>query len=98
VFPRDLETPIELLETIGEDAAMGKMMDTAWEECDLVEVVPGRCGGRPTIRGTRIEPGVILVEEEHGRTAEQTHESFPDLSVDAIRRLRSFAHDHQLTL
>lgn len=77
---------------------MSKSMDLAWEECDLVEVVPGRCGGRPTIRGTRIEPGVILVEEECGRTPEQTQASFPELSADVIRRLRSFAHDHQLTL
>jgi uncharacterized protein (DUF433 family) len=76
---------------------MSKSTDIDWTECDLVEAVPGRCGGRPTIRGTRIEPDVILVDEEHGRAPEQTHESFPELSLDAIRRLRAFAHDHQLT-
>jgi uncharacterized protein (DUF433 family) len=77
---------------------MSKRIEIDWTECDLVERVPGRCGGRPTIRGTRIEPGVIVVDEEYGRTPEQTHESFPELTVGAIRRLRAFAHDHQLTL
>jgi uncharacterized protein (DUF433 family) len=77
---------------------MNKSIDMEWTESPDIEVVPGRCGGRPTIRGTRIEPGVIVVDEEFGRTPEQTHESFPELPVDAIRRLRAFAHDHQLTL
>jgi hypothetical protein len=33
-------------------------------------------GGRPVIKGTRIEPEVVLVDEEYGRTPE-THESYP---------------------
>lgn len=77
---------------------MSKGIEIDWSECDLVERVPGRCGGRPTIRGTRIEPGVVIIDEEYGRTPEQTHRSFPELSVDAIQRLRAFARDHQLTL
>ncbi len=77
---------------------MSESLEIDWTECELVERVPGRCGGRPTILGTRIEPGVILVDEEYGRTPEQTHESFPELSVEAIQRLRSFAHEHQLTV
>jgi uncharacterized protein (DUF433 family) len=67
-----------------------------WRECPEVEVVSGRCGGRPTIKETRIEPGIIVLEEEYGRTAQQTHESFPELSVEAILRLRGWAHAHQL--
>jgi uncharacterized protein (DUF433 family) len=31
-----------------------------WLNCEEVEVVHGRCGGRPTIRGTRIEPDPIV--------------------------------------
>jgi uncharacterized protein (DUF433 family) len=68
----------------------------AWEECDLVERVPGKAGGRPVIRGSRIEPDVILVDEEYGRTPEQTHASFPTLPVDTILKIRAFAHNHQL--
>ena len=31
-----------------------------WVDCEEVEVVAGRCGGRPTIKGTRIEPDLIV--------------------------------------
>jgi len=30
-------------------------------------------GGRPLIKGTRIEPDTIIVDEEYGRSPEQTH-------------------------
>lgn len=68
-----------------------------WEGCELVERVPGKCGGRPVIKGTRIEPDLILIEEEHGRAAEETHADFPTLPVDTILKIRAFAHAHQLT-
>jgi uncharacterized protein (DUF433 family) len=68
-----------------------------WLECDDIEAVPGKCGGRPVIRGTRIEPDLILIEEEQGRTPEQTHADFPTLPIETIIRLRAFAHQHQLT-
>jgi uncharacterized protein (DUF433 family) len=68
-----------------------------WTECDLIEEVLGKVGGRPVIKGTRIEPDVVLVDEEYGRTPEQTHASFPTLPVETIRAIRAFAHKHQLT-
>ena len=67
-----------------------------WDDCDVIEQVSGKAGGRPVIKGTRIEPDVILVEEEYGRTPEQTHASFPTLSVETILEIRAFAHKHQL--
>jgi uncharacterized protein (DUF433 family) len=48
-----------------------------WTGCDAVEQVPGKVGGRPVIKGTRIEPDVVLIDEEYGRTPEQTHASSP---------------------
>ena len=68
----------------------------SWADCGLIERVPGKCGGRPVVKGTRIEPEVILMDEEYGRTPEQTHDSFPTLPVDTIRAIRAFAHQHQL--
>lgn len=62
-----------------------------WTDCDLVERVPGKMGGRPVIKGTRIEPETVLIDEEYGRTPEQTHESFPTLSVETIKAIRAFA-------
>jgi uncharacterized protein (DUF433 family) len=67
-----------------------------WQDCSEIEVVPGKVGGRPVIKGTRVEPEVILVDEEYGRTAEQTHASFPTVSVDTILKIRAFAHKYQL--
>jgi uncharacterized protein (DUF433 family) len=66
-----------------------------WLECDQIEAVPGKMGGRPVIRGTRIEPDLILAEEECGRTPEETRADFPTLSLDAILKVRAFAHKHQ---
>jgi uncharacterized protein (DUF433 family) len=67
-----------------------------WQDCAEIEVVPGKVGGRPVIKGTRVEPDVILVDEEYGRSPEQTHASFPTVAVDTIRKIRAFAHQHQL--
>lgn len=69
----------------------------SWDDCEEVERVPGKMGGRPVIKGTRIEPETVLTDEEYGRTPEQTHASFPTLSVDTILKIRAFAHQHQLT-
>jgi uncharacterized protein (DUF433 family) len=67
-----------------------------WTGCEAIEQVPGKVGGRPVIKGTRIEPDVVLVDEECGRTPEQTHASFPTVPVDTIVKIRAFAHKHQL--
>jgi uncharacterized protein (DUF433 family) len=68
-----------------------------WKGCDAIEQVPGKVGGRPVIKDTRVEPDVVLVDEEYGRTPEQTHTSFPTLPIDTIRAILAFAHKHQLT-
>jgi uncharacterized protein (DUF433 family) len=68
-----------------------------WTGCAVIEQVPGKVGGRPVVKGTRIEPEVILIDEEYGRTPEQTHADFPTLPLDTILKIRAFAHKHQLT-
>jgi uncharacterized protein (DUF433 family) len=67
-----------------------------WLECDEIEAVPGKMGGRPVIKGTRIEPDLILTEEEYGRKPEETQADFPTLSIDTIMKVRAFAHKQQL--
>jgi uncharacterized protein (DUF433 family) len=62
-----------------------------WMECSEIEAVPGKVGGRPVIKGTRIEPDLVVVEAEHGRTPEETHAGFPTLSVQSIRAVLVFA-------
>ena len=41
---------------------MGRRVTIDWTDCDLVERIPGKCGGRPTIKGTRIEPDAIVTD------------------------------------
>jgi len=66
-----------------------------WTECELVEKVPGKMGGRPVIKGTRIEPETMLVYEQHGYSPEQTHAEYPTVPVETIRRICLFASQHQ---
>jgi uncharacterized protein (DUF433 family) len=65
-----------------------------WTGCNLVETDPEKVGGKPIVKGTRIPAEVVIVDEQFGRTPEQTHESFPSLSLPTIRALRAFAHSH----
>ena len=61
-----------------------------WEGCEYVERVAGKVSGRPVIKGTRIEPDVLLVEAEFGRSPEETHEDFPTLPVKTIRMIQAY--------
>lgn len=69
-----------------------------WTGCDLVETDPDKVAGKPVIKNTRIPADVALVDEDYGRTPEQTQSSFPTLSIQTIRALRAFAHSKQLLL
>jgi uncharacterized protein (DUF433 family) len=69
--------------------------DMDWQGCDLVERVPGKMGGRPVIKGTRIEPDGIVIDYELGSPIEEIHENFPTLTVDTISKLLAFANSKQ---
>jgi uncharacterized protein (DUF433 family) len=72
-----------------------KIMTVDWSECDLVESVAGKMGGRPVVKGTRIPADTILTDEELGATVEETQESFPSLSLDTIRSIRAYGRSHK---
>ncbi|MGA8029433.1 MAG: DUF433 domain-containing protein [Bryobacteraceae bacterium] len=42
-----------------------------WRDCDLVEAIPGKLGGRPVIKDTRVEADLIPESIELGQTPEQ---------------------------
>jgi uncharacterized protein (DUF433 family) len=69
-----------------------------WEGCEFVERVAGKVGGRPVIKGTRIEPDLLLVEAELGRSPEQTHEDFPTLPVSVIRAVQAHAEAQERSM
>src|SRR4051794_30079138 len=37
-----------------------------WTECALIETVPGKRGGNPVVKGTRLRPEDLLVNGEQG--------------------------------
>jgi uncharacterized protein (DUF433 family) len=63
-----------------------------WAECPIVERVPGKAGGAPVVKGTRILADVIVEEFEAGSSLEEIHENYPKLSGDTIRDLIAFAN------
>jgi uncharacterized protein (DUF433 family) len=66
-----------------------------WSDCEIVERVPGKMGGRPVIKGTRIEPDTIIQDYELGSPIDEIHRNFPTVSVDTIRNVIAFARNHQ---
>ena len=78
--------------------AVEKIVTVDWSECELVESVPEKVGGRPVVKGTRVPADTILTDRELGATVEETHESFPSLSVETIRSLRAYGHSRKLLL
>lgn len=66
-----------------------------WLECEEIEAVPGKMGGVPVVKGTRVEPDTILTDFELGSPVEEIHDNFPTVPVATIRRLIAFAHQRQ---
>lgn len=66
-----------------------------WTGCEVVERVEGRCGGRPTIVGTRVWPEIFTEHAEYGYSAEEMHDLFPSASVEQIQRVLEFASRKQ---
>ena len=61
---------------------------------DLLEritIEPGKCGGKPCIRGMRIPVSEVLGLLAHGLTAQQVLEQLPDLEMEDIRAALEFA-------
>jgi uncharacterized protein (DUF433 family) len=66
-----------------------------WNDCNLVERVPGKMGGRPVVKGTRIEPDTIVTDFELGSPVEEIQENFPTLPVGTILLVIAFAQKHR---
>jgi len=87
-FPRISEETIRGVLTYAiERSAWDVKTLVDWKDCPLVEQVPGRCSGAPTIVGTRIFPDVVAEYYWSGSTAEEIVEDFPSLSVETVTEL-----------
>lgn len=67
-----------------------------WTDCELVEQVPGKCSGLPTVRGTRIFSDTVLQSSARGASVEEILQDFPSLTADVVRSLLVFADRRQL--
>jgi uncharacterized protein (DUF433 family) len=69
-----------------------------WLECSEVDVVPGKQGGVPLIKGTRIPAQQIIEEHDLGSPVEEIAENYPSITRGQINTLIAFARAHQPVL
>jgi uncharacterized protein (DUF433 family) len=46
-----------------------------WSDCSFVERIPGKVGGQPVIKGTRIRAQTIIDNYEAGSSVEEIEEN-----------------------
>lgn len=66
-----------------------------WTGCEEVEIVAGKMGGSPVVKGTRVIPETILEDYDLGSPIEEIHDNFPTVPVETIRRIITFARQHE---
>jgi uncharacterized protein (DUF433 family) len=59
-----------------------------------VERDPARCGGQPTVAGTRIRVATILTAYRQGMTVEELVQQYPTLRPADVHDALAFAYDH----
>ncbi len=64
----------------------------------LITIDPGKCGGKPCVRGMRITVYDVLDYLASGMSEEQILRDFPDLTRDDIRACLAFAADRERRL
>ena len=70
-------------------------MEVDWSDCPLVEVVPGKLGGLPAIKGTRVQVDTVPESAELGETPEEIAYNY-DLKLDDVRRVLAYAAEHHV--
>ena len=65
---------------------------------DHITVEPGKCGGKPCIRGMRITVYDVLEYLASGMSQEEVLKDFPDLTKEDILACLSYAADREKPL
>ena len=63
-----------------------------WTDCPLIEKVPGKLGGAPVIRRSRVRPDDLLVNREEG---EEWLADAYRLPPGTVRQVLAFYDQHQ---
>jgi uncharacterized protein (DUF433 family) len=69
------------------------MTDIDWTECALIETVPGKRGGKPVIKGTRLTPGDLLTNREQG--IDWLVENHGGITPETVRAVFDFHDRHK---
>ncbi len=64
----------------------------------IITIEPGKRGGKPCIRGTRMTVTDVLEYLAGGMSEEEILEDFPDLTAEDIRACLAFAADRERRL
>ncbi|MBL9083482.1 MAG: DUF433 domain-containing protein [Planctomycetales bacterium] len=59
-----------------------------------IERDPARCGGQPTVAGTRIRVATILTAYRQGMTVEELVQQYPTLRPADVHDALAYAYDH----
>lgn len=65
---------------------------------NIITIEPGKRGGKPCIRGTRMTVTDVLEYLAGGMTEEEILADFPDLTAEDIRACLAFAADRERRL
>jgi uncharacterized protein (DUF433 family) len=65
---------------------------------DIIAIEPGKRGGRPCIRGTRIAVGDVLGWLAVGMSHEEILSDYPELTEEDIRACLAYAADRERRL
>jgi uncharacterized protein (DUF433 family) len=64
----------------------------------FITLEPGKCGGKPCIRGLRITVYDVLEYLASGMSEADILQDFPDLTADDVRACLAFAADRERKL
>lgn len=68
----------------------------SWDNCALVERIPGKQGGIPLVKGTRIPAQQIVEEFQLGSSIGDIERNYPSLTREQIQALIIFDKARQL--
>ena len=63
----------------------------SWKLLERITMEPGKCGGRPCIRGLRVRVTDVLGMLAGGATAQEILKDFPYLEADDIKAALAYA-------
>ena len=68
------------------------------ESANRITVEPGKCSGKPCIRGSRITVSDVLEYLAAGMSEAEILADFPELTVDDVRACLAFAAERERRL